>query len=117
LNGNSHVQVRARPDCKTIPALQKMLAQIEHYRPKLFAGPLIVSTPQGHYLLQPQKNQQSAGTVLSRIITEKEFPFPEGRGPNSILSKDCHGAADLQIYITLSPALGYLFWPNVVNER
>jgi hypothetical protein len=115
LNGNSQVQVRARPDCKAIPALQKMLAQIEHYRPKLFAGPLIVSTPQGHHLLQPQKNQQSAGTVLSRIVTEKEILFP--RGPNSILSKDCHGSADLQIYIMLSPALGHLFWPNVVNER
>ena len=48
-------QVRARPDYPSTPALQKMLAQIEHYRPKLFAGPLIVSTPQGPRLLQPQR--------------------------------------------------------------
>jgi hypothetical protein len=48
-------RVRARPDYASTPALQKMLAQIRHYRPKLFAGPLIVSTPQGPRLLQPQR--------------------------------------------------------------
>ncbi|MGO9203551.1 MAG: transposase [Limisphaerales bacterium] len=48
-------QVRARPDYSTTPAFQKMLAQIEHYRPKLFAGPLVISTPQGQRTLQPQR--------------------------------------------------------------
>jgi len=32
-------QVRTRPDYSTTPAFQKMLGQIERYRPKLFAAP------------------------------------------------------------------------------
>ena len=48
-------QVRARPDYSTTPALQKMLEQIEHYGPKLFAAPLVVSTPQGTRMIQPQR--------------------------------------------------------------
>lgn len=48
-------QVRARPDYSTTPALQKMIAQIEHYGPKLFAEPLVVSTPQGARTIQPQR--------------------------------------------------------------
>jgi hypothetical protein len=48
-------QVRARPDYSTTPALQKMIEQIEHYGPKLFAAPLVVSTPQGTRTIQPQR--------------------------------------------------------------
>jgi hypothetical protein len=48
-------QVRARPDYSTTPALQKMIEQIEHYGPKLFAAPLVVSTPQGARTIQPQR--------------------------------------------------------------
>lgn len=48
-------QVRARPDYSTTAALQKMLEQIEHYGPKLFAAPLVVSTPQGTRMIQPQR--------------------------------------------------------------
>ena len=32
-----------------------MLEQIEHYGPKLFAAPLVVSTPQGTRTIQPQR--------------------------------------------------------------
>lgn len=48
-------QVRARPDYSTTTAFQKMLEQIEHYGPKLFAAPLVVSTPQGTRTIQPQR--------------------------------------------------------------
>lgn len=48
-------QVRARPDYSTTPALPKMLQQIEHYGPKLFAAPLVVSTPRGGRTIQPQR--------------------------------------------------------------
>ena len=48
-------QVRARPDYSTTPVLQKMIEQIEHCGPKLFAAPLVVSTPQGARTIQPQR--------------------------------------------------------------
>ena len=48
-------RIRARPDYSTTPAFQKMLEQIEHYGPKLFAAPLVVSTPQGARTIQPQR--------------------------------------------------------------
>ena len=48
-------QVRARPDYSTTPAFQKMIEQIDHYGSKLFAAPLVVSTPQGARTIQPQR--------------------------------------------------------------
>jgi len=48
-------QVRARPDYSTTPAFQKMIEQIQRYGPKLFAAPLVVSTPQGVRTIQPQR--------------------------------------------------------------
>ena len=48
-------QIRNRPDFATTPALQKMIGQIEHYGPKLFAAPLVVATPQGPKTIQPQR--------------------------------------------------------------
>ena len=47
--------VRARPDYSTTPALQKMIEQIQRYGPKLFAAPLVVSTPHGARTIQPQR--------------------------------------------------------------
>jgi len=48
-------EVRARPDYPTTPALQKLTAQVDRYDSKLFAAPLVVSTPQGSRTLQPQR--------------------------------------------------------------
>ena len=48
-------EVRARPDYATTPAWRKMIQQIDHYGPKLFAAPLLVSTPQGSRSIQPQR--------------------------------------------------------------
>jgi hypothetical protein len=48
-------QIRARPDYSTTPAFQKMIEQIDHYGPKLFAAPLVVSTPHGTRTIQPQR--------------------------------------------------------------
>ena len=48
-------QIRARADYSTTPALKKMIEQIEHYDTKLFASPLVVSTPQGPRTIQPQR--------------------------------------------------------------
>jgi len=48
-------KIRARADYSSTHALQKMLEQIEYYGPKLFAAPLVVSTPQGPRTIQPQR--------------------------------------------------------------
>ena len=48
-------EVRARPDYPTTPAFQKLTEQIHRYDSKLFAAPLVVSTPQGSRTLQPQR--------------------------------------------------------------
>lgn len=48
-------QIRARSDYSTTPVLQKMIEQIDHYGPKLFSAPLVVSTPQGSRTIQPQR--------------------------------------------------------------
>lgn len=47
--------VRARADYASTPVFHKMLEQIEHYGPKLFAAPLVVSTSQGPRTIQPQR--------------------------------------------------------------
>jgi hypothetical protein len=57
-------EVRARPDYSTTPALQKMIGQIDHYGPKLFADPLVVSTPQGPRTIQPQRTNN----ILERFF-------------------------------------------------
>jgi hypothetical protein len=59
-------QVRARPDYSTTPALQKLLAQIERYDAKLFAAPLVVTTPQGVRTLQPQRTNN----LMERFFRE-----------------------------------------------
>jgi len=48
-------KLRACPDYSTTSAFQKMIEQIEHYGSKLFAAPLVVSTPQGPRTIQPQR--------------------------------------------------------------
>jgi hypothetical protein len=59
-------QVRARPDYSTTPALQKMIEQIDHYGPKLFADPLVVSTAQGLRTIQPQRTNN----ILERFFRD-----------------------------------------------
>jgi hypothetical protein len=48
-------QIRARPDFLSTPRFQKMIDQIDRYDSKLFAAPLLVSTPQGPRTIQPQR--------------------------------------------------------------
>ena len=45
----------ARPQDAATPAFTAMLAQLDQYWSKLFAPPLIVTTPQGSRTLQPQR--------------------------------------------------------------
>lgn len=48
-------QIRARPDFPATPRYQEMIEQIDRYDSKLFAAPLLVSTPQGPRSIQPQR--------------------------------------------------------------
>lgn len=48
-------KIRARAEDLNTPMFKKMLAQIEHYGPKLFAAPLEVSSPEGKRIIQPQR--------------------------------------------------------------
>ncbi|MCX6355800.1 MAG: transposase [Candidatus Aureabacteria bacterium] len=48
-------RVVSAPQYATNPAYQKMIAQIDHYWQKLFADPIIVETPQGRIIIQPQR--------------------------------------------------------------
>jgi hypothetical protein len=48
-------RVTTRPDYATTPHWQAMIAQIDKYGDKLFADPIAVQTPQGRWLIQPQR--------------------------------------------------------------
>jgi len=61
-------QIRNRPDFATTPALQKMIGQIEHYGPKLFAARWSWPHPRVPRPSNPA-HQQYYGAVLSRLET------------------------------------------------
>jgi hypothetical protein len=73
-------QVRLRPDYSTTPAFQKMIQQIEHYGPKLFAAPLRVSTPEGPTTLQPQRTNN----ILERFFRDFKRQCRHKTGGNSL---------------------------------
>jgi hypothetical protein len=69
-------KVRARPQDANTPTLQKMLAQIEHYGPKLFAAPLVVCGPEGKRLIQPQRTNN----LMERFFRDLKRRFRHKSG-------------------------------------
>jgi len=73
-------QIRARPDFATTPAFQKMIAQIEHYGPKLFAAPLVVTTAQGPLTIQPQRTNN----IMERFFRDLKRDCRRKTGANAL---------------------------------
>jgi hypothetical protein len=73
-------QILARPVDDSTPDLIKMIAQIDRYRPKLFAQPLTVATPQGPQLLQPQRTNN----VMERLFRDFKRGCRHKTGQNAL---------------------------------
>ncbi len=121
-------QVRARSDYPTTPAWQKMIEQIDHYAPKLFADPLVVSTPQGSRTIQPQRTNNVMERFfrdLKRDCRHKTGCHSLGRSwrtmlPDTPLVKNLHHPDYLQILLDGRPSLQALFAeidPAIVREE
>jgi hypothetical protein len=110
-------QVRARPDYSTRPAFQKMIEQIDHYGPKLFADPLLVSTPQGPRTIQPQRTNNVMERFfrdLKRDCRHKTGYHSLGRSlrsmlPDTPLVKNLQNSEYLKILLHGHPTLDALF--------
>jgi len=109
--------VRARSDYPTSLPLQEMVEQIEHYGPKLFADPLIVSTPQGSRTIQPQRTNN----VLERFFRDLKRDWRHKTGchslgrnlrsmlPDTPLVKNLQNPEYLKILLDGQPSLEALF--------
>ena len=110
-------EVRARADYPITPVLQKMIEQIEHYGPKLFADPLIVSTPQGPRTIQPQRTNNVMERLfrdLKRDCRHKSGYHSLGRSlrsmlPDTPLVKNLQNPEYLKILLGGQPSLQALF--------
>jgi hypothetical protein len=110
-------QVRARSDYSTTPALQKMIAQIEHYGPKLFADPLVVATPQGARTIQPQRTNNLMERFfrdLKRDCRHKSGCHSLGRTLRTLLAdtplvKNLQNPEYVKILLNGQPTLETLF--------
>jgi hypothetical protein len=110
-------QVRARSDYPTTPVLQEMIDQIQHYGPKLFADPLIVSTPHGPHTIQPQRTNNILERFfrdLKRDCRHKTGCHSLGRSlrsmlPDTPLVKNLQNPEYLKILLDGQPSLEALF--------
>ena len=110
-------EVRARSDYPITPPLQAMLEQIDHYAPKLFAGPLTVSTPQGSRTIQPQRTNNVMERFfrdLKRNCRHKTGCHSLGRSlrsmlPDTPLVKNLQNPQYLKILLDGQPSLEALF--------
>ena len=111
------VRVRARPDFATTAALQGMIGQIEHYGSKLFADPLIVSTPQGPRTIQPQRTNNVMERLfrdLKRNCRHRTGCHSLGRSlrtmlPDTPLVRNLQNPEYLKILLDGQPSLAALF--------
>ena len=110
-------EVRARPDYSTTPVLQKMIQQIDYYGPKLFADPLVVSTPEGPRTIQPQRTNNILERFfrdLKRDCRHKTGCHSLGRTwrtllPDTPLVKNLQNPEYLKILLDGQPSLEALF--------
>jgi hypothetical protein len=110
-------QVRARPDYPATLPLQKMIKQIDHYAPKLFADPITVSTPQGPRTIQPQRTNNVMERLfrdLKRDCRHKTGCHSLGRSlrtmlPDTPLVKNLQNPEYLKILLDGQPSLEALF--------
>lgn len=121
-------QVRARPDYSLTPALQKMIKQMDRYGPKLFADPLVVSTPEGPRTIQPQRTNNIMERFfrdLKRDCRHKTGCHSLGRTlrtmlPDTPLVKNLQNPEYLKILLDGQPTLEALFAqidPATVREE
>ncbi len=75
-----HRQMMARSDYKSNRAWQRMIAQIDKYREKLFADPITVQTPRGARLIQPQRTNN----IMERLFRDFRHGARRRTGHNSI---------------------------------
>ena len=121
-------QIRARPDYAATLELKKMIEQIDHYGPKLFADPLVVSTPQGSRTIQPQRTNNIMERFfrdLKRDCRHKTGCHSLGRTlrtmlPDTPLVKNLRNPDYLKILLDGQPTLEALFAqidPATVREE
>jgi hypothetical protein len=121
-------QVKDRPDYSTTLVFQKMIEQIDHYGPKLFADPLVVSTPQGPRTIQPQRTNNIMERFfrdLKRDCRHKTGCHSLGRSlrsmlPDTPLVKNLNNPEYLKILLDGHPNLETLFAeidPTTVREE
>jgi hypothetical protein len=110
-------QVRARPDYPSSIALQKMIGQLDHYGPKLFAEPLVVQTPLGPRTIQPQRTNNILERFfrnLKRDCRHRSGCHSLGRTfrtmlPDTTLVKNLENPEYLKILLDGRPSLEALF--------
>jgi hypothetical protein len=83
-------EVRARPEYAATVALRKMIQQIDRYGPKLFAAPLLVSTPQGPRTIQPQRTNN----LLERFFRDLKRDGRRRTGAHTLGRTLCSMLAD-----------------------
>jgi hypothetical protein len=83
-------EVRARPEYAATPALRNMIQQIDRYGPKLFAAPLLVSTPRGSRAIQPQRTNN----LLERFFRDLKRDGRRKTGAHSLGRTLCSMLAD-----------------------
>jgi len=121
-------QIRARPDFLTTPRFQKMIDQMDRYDPKLFAAPLVVSTPQGSRTLQPQRTNNIMERLFrdfKRDCRRKSGAQALGRTLRTMLAdtplvKNLKNPEYLKILLNGQPSLEALFAqiePNTVRKE
>ncbi len=59
---------------------KKMVAQIRHYWEKLFSGPLVVDTPKGKMLIQPQRTNN----ILEQLFRDFKRRYRKKSGMNTL---------------------------------
>ena len=110
-------QIRARPDFPATPRYQKMIEQIVRYDSKLFAAPLVVSTPQGPRSIQPQRTNNLMERFFrdfKRDCRRKTGAQALGRTLRTMLAdtplvKNLKNPAYLKILLNGQPTLEVLF--------
>jgi hypothetical protein len=70
----------SRPDYAGAQHWQRLIAQIDKYSEKLFADPIILHTPNGSLLVQPQRTNN----ILERFFRDLRRGFRRRTGCNSI---------------------------------
>ncbi len=106
-------EITARSDYESNGAWQRMIAQIDKYREKLFADPLTVKTPRGSRLIQPQRTNNIMERLFRdfrrgarhRTGTNSIGPFLQGMIADTLLVRNLENPSYLKILLNGQPTL------------